>query len=321
MALDNIEQLPLPELAVPSPLPTPPPHPHDLARRLERRQEDGATCGWVNGVECYACSPQPETLTAYDYFTSGGQTFTNGYVGPSIVSVTLPVSPTTPGPAPSPTSSSSGGHGLSSGAIAGIVIGSLVVIGSLLIALGMFFFYRYKKGKNAPQPPPQPPVSSVASPAPEYSRPTVMSTNSGTPLTHAALSQAAMSDVTPNDSASQVGGPTSSVSNYHQPQEQFSYSGTDSMQTPSGLGPLPQLQQQHPNLYSGQGAQSVAGTASVMSPGSAFGSMPPVRAPGVPSPGQMSPPGQVPSPPHVPSPVPSPGPSPGHHGPPGGMQG
>ena len=170
------------------------------------------------------------------------------------------------------------------------MVGAVVIVGGLLAALAMCFFYRYKRNMHQTHQPSyqQPPVSTVppstASPPPasETSRPTFSTTPSTQPLT-----QAALADLSPEDSASQLGGYNYNSPN--SPQQQFN--GSQAPQ--SSLGTLPQFQQQNPGVYGHQGPES-----SVMTPGSAFGSMPPVRAPGIPSPG----PGPVPSPPQVPNP-------------------
>ena len=238
----------------------------------------------------YDCSPRPLTYTAYDFYISSDITITGTPGTRTVVpKPSVPTSPTstmnTDGPSP-PSSPPRGG--LSGGAIAGIVVGCIVVVGGILLALALFLFYKYKKGKQSKTTSnfEAQPVASIVDtassptvPPTESSRPTITTTASTQPLT-----QAAMSEISPNDSASQIGGfGSSQVSHNASPyQEQFAASGTHGAR--SSLGTLPQFQQQNPNIHSGQGPQS-----SVMTPGSAFGSMPPVRAPDVPSPGHERP--------------------------------
>ena len=262
-------------------------------------------------VTGYDCSASPETNTAYDYYTSGGRTFTSGVAGRSIASgdvvtsstrgfSTTPFSTTsspdstdTPTP-PEPIQSPTPKRGISGGAIAGIVIGALA---ALLIALGMFLLYRYKKNRHPHNQgqaetatkisdnsttfssPSFPPAGGTTSPS-STSQPQFMTQ---TPSTHTPLTHAALSDISPHESASQVGGGGGSHLSYNNPAQhaQHHQSFSTNNESQSGVGSLPQFQNQHPGLYQGgQGGPQ----SSVMTPGSAFGSMPPAPAPGVPSP-------------------------------------
>ncbi|KAK0511366.1 hypothetical protein JMJ35_005939 [Cladonia borealis] len=163
--------------------------------------------------------------------------------------------------------------GLSGGAIAGIVVGGIFFI---VLALGMILLYRYKKGRN---PPPAPPPQLTHDTTPQ---PTGMATvqQGSPPLSHrpsnftmpsnapsnAPLFPPTMDELGPEDSASQLGGPQSMVSQVRPPDvssEVHSYPTSH-----SALGALPQISVQH-------GGQPVA------SPGTEFGSMPPHHAPDV----------------------------------------
>ncbi|KAL9124351.1 MAG: hypothetical protein Q9217_006312 [Psora testacea] len=220
----------------------------------------------------YACATRPETVIAYDYYSLGGGAYSTGAATRSNIDV-LPITISstttaiqTSSPGPIPTTSPKGG--LTGGAIAGIVIGG---IGGILIALGMFFLYRFltRRSRERRAQPADPLVQSFAA-LPPNNRPPMMSIPSNTPLTHGATSE-----LTPDDSASHIGGYSSALPHASSPDV---FSGTNSYPTthpPSALGPLPQFP-------AGPGAQSVTATQSVMSPGSAFGSMPPVHAPDVP---------------------------------------
>lgn len=238
----------------------------------------------------YDCAPAPLTYTAFDFYISSSSTITVDAI--SRLDVTVPPSPTSSrylvGPTPDPSPSRGG---LSGGAIAGIVVGCVVVIGGLLLALALFLFYKYKKGKqpkttsNFEAQPVASIVDTASSPTvppTESSRPTITTTASTQPLTHAA-----MSEISPNDSASQIGGFCSPQGSHNAAPHQEQFAGPGTQGARSSLGTLPQFQQQNPNIHGGlQGPQS-----SVMTPGSAFGSMPPGRAPDVPSPGHERPTG------------------------------
>lgn len=179
---------------------------------------------------------------------------------------------TTPGGAvpatPNVTSSKSG---ISAGAIAGIVVGAVLAI---VIVLGMILLYRYKKGKRRDQQPPPPPqlshdttphltgMAAIQQASPPLShRPSNFTMPSNTPLVPHATNE-----IKPEDSVSNFGGPYSMVSQSSPPDVS---SEVESYPTShSALGNLPQFSPQH-------GVQPVA------SPGTEFGSMPPVHAPDV----------------------------------------
>ncbi len=86
------------------------------------------------------------------------------------------------------------------------------------------------------------------------------------------------SEVAPNDSASNIGGYQGSAISPTAPPTYHSNvdSHTGGSQEHSGIGPLP-----GPQYPTGAVAFPQTTTVSVMSPGSAFGSMPPVHAPSV----------------------------------------
>ena len=190
---------------------------------------------------------------------------TSAVPGPTTTSTT-PV-----GPVPATPNVVSGKSGISAGAIAGIVVGAILLI---VIILGMILLYRYKKGKGrTPQPPPQPQLSHDITPHPTgmatvqqaspplSSRPSAYTMPSNTPLVPDATNE-----LRPDDSASNIGGPYSMASQASPPDVS---SEVDSYPTShSALGNLPQFSVQH-------GVQPVA------SPGTEFGSMPPVHAPDV----------------------------------------
>ena len=170
-------------------------------------------------------------------------------------------------PTPSPKSS------LSGGAIAGIVIGAILLI---VIVLGMILLYRYKKGRNPPPPPP-PQLTHDTNPQPTgmatvqqgspllSNRPSNFTMPSNAP-SNAPLIPTPMNELSPDDSASNIGGPQSMVSQAPPPDvssEVHSYPTSH-----SALGALPQFSAQH-------GGQPAA------SPGTEFGSMPPHHAPDV----------------------------------------
>ena len=194
--------------------------------------------------------------------SSGMSEPTPAVPGPNTISTT-PVSP-----APATPNVVSGKSGISAGAIAGIVVGAILLI---VIVLGMILLYRYKKGKG--RNPPQPQLSHDTTPhltgmatvqqeiPPLSSRPSNYTMPSNTPLVPQHTNE-----LSPEDSASNIGGPYSMVSQAPPPDVS---SEVDSYPTSqSALGNLPQFSAQH-------GVQPVA------SPGTEFGSMPPVHAPDV----------------------------------------
>ena len=190
---------------------------------------------------------------------------TSAVLGPSTTSTT-PV-----GPVQATPNVVSGKSGISAGAIAGIVVGAILLI---VIILGMILLYRYKKGKGRnPQPPPPPQLSHDTTPhltgmatvqqasPPLSNRPSTFTMPSNTPLVPHATNE-----LGPDDSASNIGGPYSMVSQSPPPDVSSEVNSYPTSQ--SALGNLPQFSAQH-------GVQPVA------SPGTEFGSMPPVHAPDV----------------------------------------
>ena len=229
------------------------------------------------------------TTSAGVAFTNTGATASTGIIASgqeaSVVTVTQPAgtserTPAGPGPTTSSTIplgpvaatpnavSSSSKSGLGAGAIAGIVVGAVVLIG---LIVGMILLYRYKRGRN---PRPTPPVQINHDPSPHLtgmatvqqgspplsSRPSNFTMPSNTPLVSHANNE-----LGPDDSASNIGGPYSTVSQAPPPDVS---SEVHSYPSQSALGSLPQFSTQH-------GVQPVA------SPGTEFGSMPPVHAPDV----------------------------------------
>ena len=212
------------------------------------------------------------TAGVISYTATGSVDATNhpvSYITVSPSSTTT--SATSLGPlAPTPvTVSTPSKSGLSGGAIAGIVIGAILLI---VIILGMILLYRYFRGRN-PKPPPPPQLPHDTTPhltgmttvqpesPPLSSRPSNFTMPSNTPLVPQASNE-----LGPEDSASNIGGPYSMVS--QAPPPDVSSEVNSYPTSHSALGNLPQFSAQH-------GMQSVA------SPGTEFGSMPPVHAPDV----------------------------------------
>ena len=239
------------------------------------------------------CGPVPgSTISVYDRLSVGvvttsagvavtdtGASASTGVIASGYDISLVPVSPsagksesTSAGPGPTTTStnavSSSSKSGLGAGAIAGIVVGAIVLI---VLIVGMILLYRYKTGRN---PRPTPPVQITHDPSPHLtgmatvqqespplsSRPSNFTMPSNTPLVPHANNE-----LGPDDSASNIGGPYSTVSQAPPPDVS---SEVHSYPSQSALGSLPQFSTQH-------GVQPVA------SPGTEFGSMPPVHAPDV----------------------------------------
>jgi len=219
----------------------------------------------------WGCSPAPGTYSVYDAYilqTAGASPTTtvapvisNGIAGaspagggssPGVSKNTPTVGPVvTPTPSPSTTSASSS-KGLGGGAIAGIVVGAIFVI---LFGLGMILLYRFITRRSRERRQQQQLQQQQQNEAfqqggmTQHHRPSNITMPSTTPLVLPATSE-----LSPADSASQIGG----------------YSSTISSHPESGLGPLPNQFSAPPHV---QPASSVA------SPGSAFGSMAPAHAP------------------------------------------
>lgn len=241
------------------------------------------------------CSSRPGLLTVYDDFTiDGGLTYTPTLAAPSRVTVTGSKTggvnpPSVPTPSPksggktsaAPTASPSSNK-LSGGAIGGIVVGAIFFV---FLALCAFFLYRFATrrsrerrqqqqsfvGGAVPVQQTGPSGPSMGSPMPSGSFvPTVQSFHEHRPSNFTMPSDTPLvappqTELSPADSASQIGGYSSPASpgpsNTH----------TDSLSQSnlqSGLGPMP-----GPFIPVHQANQSV------LSPGSAFGSMPPGYAP------------------------------------------
>ncbi len=186
------------------------------------------------------------------------------------------VSTSTPAVAPAtsskPTSSPvPAGKSPSGGVIAGIVVGGIFVI---IIGLGMILLYRFVTRRSREHRQQQPPVhqtqhgSVQQEGAIQQDRPSNITMPSDTPFANSA-----MTEVSPNDSASQIGGWISSVSYNPAPPQPSTPGSGPSSHPSSGLGPLPN--QFQTTAHQGQAPSSVA------SPGSAFGSMAPVHAPNI----------------------------------------
>lgn len=242
------------------------------------------------------CDSEPsQTLIVYDELLSGAVSTSAGilvtaaassiatnhevsFVGPSpgasestsavlqpTTTSTTPVGPVIATPnAVAPTTTKSG---LPAGAIAGIVVGAILLIG---IILGLILLYRYFKGRNPkPQPPqlahdptPQPPgMATVQQESPPLSsRPSNFTMPSNTPLIPHTTNE-----LGPDDSASNVGGPYSMVSQAPLPDVSSEVNSYPSSQSALGA----------PQFSAHNGVQPVA------SPGIEFGSMPPADAPEV----------------------------------------
>lgn len=195
---------------------------------------------------------------------AGTSESTPAVLGPTTTS-TIPLGPVAATPNAVSTSSKSG---LGAGAIAGIVVGAIVLI---VLILGMILLYRYKRGRN---PRPTPPAQMTHDPTPHLtgmatvqqespplsSRPSNFTMPSNTPLVPHANNE-----VLPDDSVSNIGGPYGMDSQTAPPDVS---SEVNSYPSQSVLGSLQQISAQH-------GVQPVA------SPGTEFGSMPPVHAPDV----------------------------------------
>ena len=244
---------------------------------------------------------------------------------------TLP-NPVVPATATSASSTPVHHAGLSGGAIAGIVVGALGAIVIIVGMLLFFLYFRRRDDKRQSMVSSQQPVNNQTgyaappmsqqphqpssnqlnpSSAPSYASPT-SSTHPLAPQQPQSPSlqqqqyQSPMGvgvsnqDLGPGDSASQIGGPTNAYGqhqpppahegsgNYFTSPSQSGAGGSPSGSPPqSGLGALPgQFQHQHSYGGGGQVPESTIG------PGTAFQSIPPVRAPGVPG----SPPGSPPPP-------------------------
>ena len=243
----------------------------------------------VTAWDCDLYSSQ--TITVYDQLLFGGVSAT-GPDASTIIATNQQVSYVTVSPSsstsestsavPGSTTTNTGAvpatpnvvsskSGISAGAIAGIVVGAILLI---VIILGMILLYRYKKGKgHNPQPPPPSQLSHDTTPhltgmatvqqasPPLSSRPSNFTMPSNTPLVPHATNE-----LGPDDSASNIGGPYSMVS--QSPPPDVSSEVNSYPTSHSALGNLPQFAAQH-------GVQPVA------SPGTEFGSMPPVHAPDV----------------------------------------
>ena len=198
---------------------------------------------------------------------SSESTSTSALLGPTTTSTPpLGGAIATPNAQPATSTKSS----LSSGAIAGIVVGGIFFI---VLALGMILVYRsYKNGPNPPPaPPPQPNHDTTPQPTGmatvQQGSPTVSHRPSNfTMPSNAPLIPPTQDELGPEDSASQFGGPRSMVSQVRPPDvssEVHSYPTSRSV-----LGALPQSSFQY-------GGQPVA------SPGTEFESIPPHHAPDV----------------------------------------
>lgn len=247
-------------------------------------------------------------MTAYDRYTIQGGAVTTVNSIRSFIPVVASQSATpgtssssggpasssnTPVPIPAPTPVSSSSSSLSGGAIAGIAIGGVIAI-AIIVGLILLLILQRRRRGNHPQVPlnqnstgmiqtdPNPPPTNPpppASPPLNNGRTSLMSNPSATsttPLTQnniAAVSQTP-SDIRPQDSASNIGGYTGSAVSQTAPPTYHSSAGSPEH---SGLGPLP-----GPQYPTGAAAFPHQNPPSVLSPGSAFGSMPPgVHAPSV----------------------------------------
>lgn len=264
----------------------------------------------VGQLTGYNCAGAPATVTAYDYYTIGGgggaATTVNGMQSaisgkPTSTTTSNPAVETTPvtapgtqtpNPAASPTAPVVSHH-LSGGEIAGIAIGALAgvaIILGLLLLLCLQHRRHKRERRQVPQPPnPQPAMQTPASHQPNFQSPMTnphssfmsmpSNTSSSAPLTHqnmAAISHQT-SDIAPNDSASNIGGYQNSTVSQTLPPTYHSNTGSNAAsQEHSGLGPLPS-----PQYPTGAAPFPHQNTSSVTSPGSVFGSMPPVHAPSV----------------------------------------
>ena len=203
-------------------------------------------------------------------------TSTSALLGPTTTStppiggvIATPNAIATPNSVPATSTKS----GLSGGAIAGIVVGAILLI---VLVLGMILLYRYKTRKNAPSAPSpqlahettpqQTGMATVQQGSPPLShRPSNFTMPSNAP-SNAPLIPPPVDELGPDDSASHIGGPQSMVSQAPPPDVSSDVHSYPTSQ--SALGTLPQFSAQ-------QGGRPAA------SPGTEFGSMPPHHAPDV----------------------------------------
>lgn len=241
----------------------------------------------------WACASVPSVITVFDrYSLNGGVTTVTAirstFIVPSSTS-SVPTTPTNNQVVTPPTSFvpspvvSGNGSSLAGGVIAGIAVGATagiaIIIGLLALLCMRERRHRRQRNQNIPQPPApmaQTPASAPAPPTNAHSSMMSMpSATSATPLTQNNVAQLSHpnTEISPDESASHIGGYNSTVSQTAPPT--YHTVGGSSPEH-SGLGPLPGSQ-----YPVGAGAFPHANTPSVMSPGSAFGSMPPGHAPSV----------------------------------------